>query len=1049
MKGQCAMTQAKHNFLPKLLLAAVCSVVFVCAMIALGGTKASAVSISSCTVQSISAKTYTGSQIKPVPYVKYNGKTLKRNTDYTISYKSNINAGTAYVIITGKGKYSGTVKRAFTIKPALIYSATFYKIGTKYYTGSEIKPVPKIVFGGKTLKNNKDFTLRYTANTNIGTAKVYITGKGNFNGSCSLSFGITARPLSSCSVSVAAATYTGSALKPTVTVKTGSYKFKSGTDYTVTYKNNVNAGTATAVIKGKNHLSGSRTVTFRISGKSLSSAVASYSKSATYTGKSIKPSVTVKLSGKALKLNTDYTVTYKNNIDAGTATITIKGKGNYSGTLTKSFTIKPRSITAASFGSIADKPFTGAAIKPSPAINYNSAELENGKDFTLSYSDNTSIGQATVTVNGKGNFTGSKALYFNITQRSASTLTVTAKNAVYSGSELKPTVTVKYGSYTFTKDEDYTVAYKDNINPGTATVVITGKNRLNGSQSATFEISKQSVSGATVTISSEYTFSGEAFTPEPTVVCCGKTLTKDVDYTLAYSDNINAGNAYITITGMGNYTDSLKKSFKIAPAQLKNVVFTTAAQYKPSGVTADISAVLGGYTLCADDYEISLPTAAGTHSATATGKGNFSGTTQLSIYVAPADISKAKVQLVMPEIGKGYDVSVTYDGYTLRKDSDFTVKSVDTFLSISVQITGKGNYTGVLAAQFDTAAAELFGKVKVSEIADVTYSGDVQRPAVTVTTDNGTLTENKDYTVQYENNINAGTATAKIIGINTYAGMEKYAYFNILKANLSSCKAVCDTQYYTGSALKPIPTVTYGGYTLVNTTDFKVSSYASNVNIGTGKIGIIGIGNFSGTLSVEFTIKYSNAEEDAVRKRLDEMMQGLWDRKINSYMHSYKLGNYFNTTLTSPCTCHSFCETGYESGCTCLIGRSTVLNNTGIQCCGFTLEVFEYLFGKTNGAGENTLDIFSRAANSWTADNIKKWMSGFKAGDYLAYDNIAYGYPHYVIIYAVEDDGIWVYEANYGGRCKINFRKMTYSDIYSQLDDMWHRTPNNYELSIY
>ena len=189
--------------------------------------------------------------------------------------------------------------------------------------------------------------------------------------------------------------------------------------------------------------------------------------------------------------------------------------------------------------------------------------------------------------------------------------------------------------------------------------------------------------------------------------------------------------------------------------------------------------------------------------------------------------------------------------------------------------------------------------------------------------------------------------------------------------------------------------------------------------------------------------------QDKVQNCLDEMMAGKHDRQIYDYMHSYKVGNYYNTLLTSPCTCHSYCNTGYESGCTCLIGRSTVLGNNGIQCAGFTMEVFEYLFSNTNGAGENICTVYDRSSSEWTEKAIKEWMTNtFRPGDYLAYDNIVYEYPHYIIVYAVESDGIWVYEANYGGRCKINFRKMTYTEIYNQLDGLYHRTPINYELGV-
>ena len=103
------------------------------------------------------------------------------------------------------------------------------------------------------------------------------------------------------------------------------------------------------------------------------------------------------------------------------------------------------------------------------------------------------------------------------------------------------------------------------------------------------------------------------------------------------------------------------------------------------------------------------------------------------------------------------------------------------------------------------------------------------------------------------------------------------------------------------------------------------------MNVGTATFTVTGKGNFTGTAKGTFRIVKSNSMEKLIQKRLDEMMDGKWDRKINDYWHSYRLGKYYNTMLTSPCTCHSFCETGNDAGCTSLIGRSNVLGNSGIQ----------------------------------------------------------------------------------------------------------------------
>ena len=150
--------------------------------------------------------------------------------------------------------------------------------------------------------------------------------------------------LKSCTATLSKSsyTYTGSANKPTVSVKNGSTTLKSGTDYTVAYKNNTNAGTATVTITGKGSYTGTITKTFKITAASIAKATVSGLKNKYYTGKAITQTPTVKLGSKTLKKGTDYTVTFKNNKAIGTATVTIKGKGNYSGTVSKTFKIIPK-----------------------------------------------------------------------------------------------------------------------------------------------------------------------------------------------------------------------------------------------------------------------------------------------------------------------------------------------------------------------------------------------------------------------------------------------------------------------------------------------------------------------------------------------------------------------------------------------------------------------------------------------------------------------------------------------------------------------------------
>ena len=1044
-----ATAKSRYITAVKWFTAFVCALLCAAAVCCFTGSSADAAAVTNCKVSGLTTKTYTGKAQTQSITVKYRNKTLKNGKDYTVSYQNNINAGTAYVIIKGKGSYSGTVKRSFTIKPAIIYKqCTFYKIASQYYTGSQIKPVPKIKNGTTTLKNGTNFTLTYQNNVNKGTAKVYIKGKGNYSGSCSLTFSITARPVSTLKITVPSVTYNGKAQKPAVTVKYNNYKFKNGTDYTLSYKNNTKIGTATVTVKGKGKLSGTRSVTFKINAKPIKNAVITYNNSLTYNGSTLSPAVTVKYGNATLKKNTDYTVAYSNNVNAGTGTITITGKGIYGGSVKKTFTIKKLGISATAVSGTGNKVYTGSVIKPVPAVKVGGRTLKNGTDFTVSYKNNTEPGTATLSVTGKGNYSGSVSKTFKITARAINDVEVTVPDTVFTGVQVRPDVVVSYGNYQFINNSDYTLSFKDNVNIGTASVVVTGKNHLSGSRTVTFPIEKADISSTEIAVKNA-TFTGSAVKSAVDVKLGNVTLKEGTHYTLSYKNNVNAGTAQVTISGKGSLEGAVTKSFTIAKADISKASISASGTYAPDDVKIGINAKFGNYTLKSSDYSFAAPTAAGEQTLTISGNGNFSGKATVKCNVAKADIANAKSSLSLSTDGKGYTVTIIYDGVLLTQDKDYKVAVTESATGVSAVITGIGNYGGTATISGISNELEAFENAVVT-IGKVTYNGTAQLPSVTVKIGSVTLKSGTDYILSAYDNTNAGSATAVITGKGKYAGAEKKTQFTIAPAAISSASISCEDQIYTGQGVTAQPVVTFNGKTLALGIDYYISGYSNIVNVGTATVTVKGKGNFTGTAKGTFRIVKQDNMETLVKKRLDEMMEGKWDRKIYDFWHSYQLGKYYNTLLTSPCTCHSYCETGNEAGCTCLIGRSHVLNNSGIQCAGFTIEVFEYLFGKTNGTGENTLTIRNRSDGNWTEAALKKWMTDtFRPGDYLAYDNIKYGYPHYVTIYSVDTDGIWVYEANYGGRCKINFRKFTFKEIYEETDGLWHRTPNNYELSEY
>lgn len=1044
-----ATAKGRYMTAVKWFTAFVCALLCAAAVCCFTGSSADAAAVANCKVSGLTTKTYTGKAQTQSITVKYGNKTLKNGKDYTVSYQNNINAGTAYVIIKGKGSYSGTVKRSFKINPVLIYKqCTFYKIASQYYTGSQIKPVPNIKNGTTTLKNGTDFTLTYQNNVNKGTAKVYIKGKGNYTGSCSLKFSITARPVSTLKITVPSVTYNGKAQKPAVTVKYNNYTFKNGTDYTLSYRNNTKIGTATVTVKGKGKLSGTRSVTFKINAKPIKNAVITYNNSLTYNGSALSPAVTVKYGNTTLKKNTDYTVAYSNNVNAGTGTITITGKGIYGGSVKKTFTIKKLGISASAVSGTGNKVYTGSAIKPVPVVKVGGRTLKNGTDFTVSYKNNTEPGTATLSVTGKGNYSGSVSKTFKITARAINDVEVTVPDTVFTGVQVRPDVVVSYGNYQFINNSDYTLSFKDNVNIGTASVVVTGKNHLSGSRTVTFPIEKADISSTEIAVKNA-TFTGSAVKSDVDVRLGNVTLKEGTHYTLSYKNNVNAGTAQVTVSGKGSLEGAVTKDFTIAKADISKASISASGTYAPDGVKIGINAKFGNYTLKSSDYIVNVPTSAGEQTLTISGNGNFSGKTTVKCNVAKADIANAKSSLSLSTDGKGYTVTVIYDGVLLTQNKDYKVTVTESATDVSAVITGIGNYGGTVTLSGISNELEAFNNAVVT-IGKVTYNGTAQLPSVTVKIGSVTLKSGTDYILSAYDNTNAGTATAVIAGKGKYAGAEKKTQFTIEPAAISSASISCEDQIYTGQGVTAQPVVTFKGKTLALGVDYYISGYSNIVNVGTATVTVKGKGNFTGTAKGTFRIVKQDNMETLVKKRLDEMMEGKWDRKIYDFWHSYQLGKYYNTLLTSPCTCHSYCETGNEAGCTCLIGRSHVLNNSGIQCAGFTIEVFEYLFGETNGTGENTLTIRNRSDGNWTEAALKKWMTDtFRPGDYLAYDNIKYGYPHYVTIYSVDTDGIWVYEANYGGRCKINFRKFTFKEIYEETDGLWHRTPNNYELSEY
>ncbi len=229
-------------------------------------------------------------------------------------------------------------------------------------------------------------------------------------------------------------------------------------------------------------------------------------------------------------------------------------------------------------------------------------------------------GTATITVYPTYNPDMSKSYTFHVNDISYYTTTLSATSCTYTGAEQILAVTVNDGTSDLTEETDFTVSYSNNIDVGTATVTVTGEGNYTGTVTKTFRISQADISSCTVTVSdTNFTYDGEAKTPDVTVKAGNTTLIEDSDYTVAYLDNINAGTAKVTITGKGNYTGSLEAEFTISKAD-QTITVSPEAPSVEAGKTVSLTVSAAGTIT----YEISDSSVATVSSGVITGinKGN-------------------------------------------------------------------------------------------------------------------------------------------------------------------------------------------------------------------------------------------------------------------------------------------------------------------------------------------------------------------------------------------------------------------------------------------
>ena len=267
--------------------------------------------------------------------------------------------------------------------------------------------------------------------------------------------------------------------------------------------------------------------------------------------------------------------------DAGTYKVTASCESESTiYTAEATFTVEPREIEAKNVAFDKELTYTGNELTQTVTVTVNGKTLTVGTDYTVSDLTGTEPGSYPVTVAGTGNYTGEVTKSFTISkaQISSAAITYDAGPYGYTGKEWKPEVTVSFNIATLTAGNDYTVSYENNINAGTAKIIITGiGDHFTGLTEKTFTINSAEISGCTFAPIADVTYNTKAHTPEVTVAISGRTLEADKDYTVSYASNVNAGTATVTVTGKGNFTGSANTTFTIAKADLNLSVYTISS----------------------------------------------------------------------------------------------------------------------------------------------------------------------------------------------------------------------------------------------------------------------------------------------------------------------------------------------------------------------------------------------------------------------------------------------------------------------------------------
>ena len=566
------------------------------------------------TIEVTTPVTYNGTAQKPTVVVK-DGANVILASEYRVSYADNINAGTATVTITDvaggnynvsgstkftidKGTYPGTVSKTVNLikgrsdaQTGTLTAADFFPEGAP--EGAVISVLSEsenmtMLDGGLKLDSTNQLT--YTSRTYIVNADdqkctVTISSDNYHDITATLIFHLTDKETVTISgLTYTGKTYDGKAMKPVGTLQVSGDKVPvselevtytgigdttyNGTDvptdagtYQVTYK----------VREDNDNYIGEKTYTFTISPKAVTADMIGAMADETYTGSPITPQPVVMDGNTILTSGTDFDFSYDENINAGenTATLTITGKGNYTGTASRTFTISPKDIKGAAITLQADSlGYTGLMQEVQiTSVTLNQVPLTTNDYYIVNNSNEQISADAsiTLTIAGKGNYTGTATTTWKITRATPAldNFDVTpdlSQKQTYDGKPKEVTAQPKNGvigmgavtvCYEGSNGTTYPRSKTAPTNAGTYQVILSvaeGKNYTAAEiEAGTLTIEKADLTVEDVTEFFEYTKKGEQTINLAELVPGARSYTPDA-YT---NDNgIVSGDITIDATGL-------------------------------------------------------------------------------------------------------------------------------------------------------------------------------------------------------------------------------------------------------------------------------------------------------------------------------------------------------------------------------------------------------------------------------------------------------------------------------------------------------------------